>query len=57
MFNSPDALADALKDAGFDIIITSNNHSLDRGEKGALRTIKVLKERELLPLGTYESGR
>jgi poly-gamma-glutamate synthesis protein (capsule biosynthesis protein) len=55
MFNSPDALADALKDAGFDIIITSNNHSLDRGEKGALRTIKVLKERELLPLGTYES--
>ncbi len=29
MFNSPDEIADALKDAGFDIIVTSNNHSLD----------------------------
>ncbi|NLZ52280.1 MAG: CapA family protein [Thermoanaerobacteraceae bacterium] len=55
MFNSPDELADALKNAGFDIIVTSNNHSLDRGAKGALRTIQVLKERGLAPLGTYES--
>lgn len=55
MFNSPDELADALKDAGFDIIVTSNNHSLDRGAKGALRTIEVLKERGLTPVGTYES--
>ena len=55
MFNSPDELADALKNAGFDIIVTSNNHSLDRGAKGALRTIQVLKERGLASLGTYES--
>lgn len=55
MFNSPDELADALKDAGFELIITSNNHCLDRGVKGALRTIKVLKERGLIPIGTYES--
>lgn len=55
MFNSPDELADALKNAGFDIIVTSNNHCLDRGAKGALRTIQVLKERGLAPLGTYES--
>lgn len=55
MFNSPDELADALKDAGFDVIITSNNHSLDRGAKGALRTLKVLKERGLSTIGTYES--
>lgn len=55
MFNSPDEIADALKDAGFDIIVTSNNHTLDRGAKGALRTIQVLEERDLSPLGTYES--
>ena len=55
MFNSPDELADTLKETGFDVIITSNNHSLDRGVKGALRTIKVLKERGLDPVGTYES--
>lgn len=54
MFNSPDELADTLKETGFDIIITSNNHSLDRGVKGALRTLEVLKERELTPVGTYE---
>src|SRR5690606_25176974 len=48
-------IADALKDAGFDIIVTSNNHTLDRGAKGALRTIQVLEERDLSPLGTYES--
>lgn len=54
-FNSPDELADTLKDTGFDVIITSNNHTLDRGSKGALRTLEVLKEKGLSPLGTYES--
>lgn len=54
-FNSPDALADTLKDAGFDIIITANNHCLDRGASGALRTLEVLKDRGLSPLGTYAS--
>lgn len=55
MFNSPDEIADALRDAGFDIIVTSNNHSLDRGTEGALRTIRVLREKGLVPIGTYES--
>lgn len=54
-FNSPDEIADALKYAGFDIIFTSNNHSMDRGEKGVLRTIKVLKDRGLVPVGTNET--
>ncbi|MDN5332375.1 MAG: hypothetical protein PWP45_1600 [Tepidanaerobacteraceae bacterium] len=54
-FNSPDEIADALKEAGFDIIFTSNNHSLDRGEKGVLRTIRVLRERGLVPVGTNET--
>ncbi|SHM27054.1 poly-gamma-glutamate synthesis protein (capsule biosynthesis protein) [Caldanaerovirga acetigignens] len=54
-FNSPDEIADALKYAGFDIIFTSNNHSMDRGEKGVIRTIKVLKDRGLVPVGTNET--
>lgn len=54
-FNSPDEIADALKYAGFDIIFTSNNHSMDRGEKGVLRTLKVLKDRGLVPVGTNET--
>lgn len=54
-FNSPDEIADALKNAGFNIITTANNHTLDRNAHGVLRTLKVLKEKRLIPLGTYES--
>lgn len=56
LFNAPDEIADALKNAGFDIIVTSNNHSMDRGEEGVLRTIKVLEERGLVNVGTNKSG-
>jgi len=38
-FNSPDDYITALKAAGFDLLTTSNNHSLDQGEKGTFRTI------------------
>ena len=51
MFSSPDELADAIKNAGFDVTITSNNHCMDRGEKGVIRTINVLNERGILQLG------
>ncbi|NLC63217.1 MAG: CapA family protein [Thermoanaerobacterales bacterium] len=54
-FNSPDEIADALKEAGFDIIITSNNHCLDRGEEGLLRTLMMLEERDLIAVGTNAS--
>ena len=30
MFSSPEALAVALREAGFDVLTTSNNHSCDR---------------------------
>lgn len=55
-FNSPDEMADAFKYAGFDIIVTANNHSLDRGVNGAIRTLDVLKNRGLDTLGTYASA-
>lgn len=54
MFNSPDELADALKQTGFDIVVTSNNHSLDRGEQGVIRTLEVLRDRGLSTVGTYD---
>lgn len=43
-FNSPDALADALKKAGFTTLLLANNHILDRGTRGAERTWRVLGE-------------
>lgn len=50
-FNCPDALADALKDSGFDILSTANNHCMDSGAKGVLRTLEVLKNKGLSSIG------
>ncbi len=52
-FNSPSELLDALKNAGFDLLTTANNHSLDRDEIGILRTINELNNRSLNYNGTY----
>lgn len=53
MFNSPVELLDALKNAGFDLLTTSNNHSLDRGEFGIKQTIFELTSRGINYNGTY----
>ena len=54
-FNTPDDYVVALKNIGFDFIITANNHSNDTGEKGIYRTLKVLDELGLPTSGTYTS--
>lgn len=54
-FNAPPELADALKEAGFTMLTTANNHSLDRRESGLIRTLENLRERELVPVGTHAS--
>ena len=42
-FSAPEALATALKDAGFDVAITSNNHMVDKGMGGVARTLEILR--------------
>ncbi len=54
-FNTPDALGYALKDAGFDLLSTTNNHSLDRGYSGLVRTLDTLDEIGLPHVGTYRT--
>ena len=51
-FNAPDAIVDAAKNAGFDMLLTANNHSFDTGIKGFLRTQEVIKDRQLDYIGT-----
>jgi poly-gamma-glutamate synthesis protein (capsule biosynthesis protein) len=53
MFSAPDEYAVALKESGFDIFLTANNHCLDRRKKGLERTIHVLDSLEVKHLGTY----
>lgn len=54
MFRSPDALGKAVKNAGFDIVVTSNNHSNDAGKLGVTHTIDVLKDLDLYHTGTFK---
>lgn len=52
-FNSPDAYADALANAGFDVLTTANNHTYDFRAAGIERTLRVLDERGLAHTGAY----
>ncbi len=51
-FNSPDEIVDALKDAGFDLLLTANNHSYDTGHDGFHRTQQVIADKGLTHIGT-----
>ncbi len=57
MFRSPDALAPALKTAGFDVLVTANNHSNDSHGAGVKNTLLVLKEHGFLHTGTFRDQR
>ncbi|MBN1151157.1 CapA family protein [candidate division WOR-3 bacterium] len=55
-FNSPDELAQALKETGFDLLTTANNHCLDRGEQGLVRTLEVLDSIGIYHTGTFRDS-
>lgn len=52
-FSAPDSYAQALADAGFDMMLTANNHCLDSGMKAARRTISALDSLGIDHIGTY----
>ena len=54
-FCSPDELANAVRDAGFTIFLTANNHCMDRGARGLRRTISTLDSLGIGHLGTYRN--
>ncbi|MBL7871305.1 MAG: CapA family protein [Cyclobacteriaceae bacterium] len=55
-FSAPDALAIELKRSGFDVLVTANNHSLDRRRKGVERTIDVLDSLQIQHTGTFKDS-
>ena len=54
-FNTPENLAQDLKELGIDVVSTANNHSLDTGYLGIESTIDYLDEAGILHTGTYKS--
>ena len=55
LFNSPDAFITALRNAGFDLLTTANNHALDRSESGLRKTIEQIKRNYINYNGTFLS--
>ncbi len=55
--NFPDEFAIAVKEAGFDLVTTANNHLLDRGVDGTIRTLDVMDQIGLNHTGTYRNAR
>ena len=54
-FNYHPSLIGALKNSGFDVVSTANNHAMDRRSAGADRTIENLKKAGLPLMGTRPS--
>lgn len=54
-FNGPVELGYTLRELGFDIVTLANNHVLDRGEEGLLKSISNLKEIGLEYDGAFET--
>lgn len=55
-FSAPDSYAQALVDAGFDMLLTANNHCLDSGMKAARRTLWALDSIGVDHIGTYRDA-
>lgn len=52
-YNCPDTLATTLKNIGINLVSTANNHCLDCGKAGLIRTHNVLDYAGILHTGTY----
>ena len=55
-FNCPDEIAYGAADAGFDMLLTANNHSYDTGLVGYKRTVQIVNEAGMEHLGTRTSA-
>ncbi len=55
-FSAPDELAAAVRDAGFDVLATANNHCCDRGKAGLIRTLTVLDSLGIKHTGTFRDS-
>ena len=55
-FSCPDALAENAAEAGYDMFLTSNNHSGDTMADGLIRTLEISRQAGLATLGSQMPG-
>ena len=51
----PDSFADSIKNAGINMVTLANNHLMDMGIEGVIRTRNVLDEKGILHIGAYRN--
>lgn len=51
-FNSPEEIGDSMVDLGFNLVSLTNNHTMDKGEKGVINSVNYWKTKP----GVYYSG-
>ena len=54
-FNTPDAFAEAMAEAGIDLVTTATNHALDRDKEGLARTLDLLDRLGIDHIGAYRT--
>lgn len=55
-FNSPREVGDAFIDAGFNLVGLANNHTLDKYEKGVIKSLEYWSDKkDILTAGSYSS--
>lgn len=52
-FNAPDEVLEAIKYTGFDVLSTANNHTIDTGKSGIVRTIDKINQIGIDTIGTF----
>ena len=55
-FCCPDGIVPSLQSVGFDMLLTANNHTYDKGDKGFYRTQQILQDYGMDYLGTISSA-
>ena len=53
--NFPDEFVEAVKNSGINFVTTANNHLLDKGIKGAMRTLDILDKYNISHIGSYRN--
>lgn len=53
VFNTPKHFLEGLKDAGFDILVTANNHITDGRKDGIINTISEINNYDMMNVGTF----
>lgn len=55
-FNSPQEVGDAFTDSGFNLVSLANNHTMDRGEEGVLKSLQYWNSKNnVVKAGQYSS--